>query len=402
MIFENVPLIYPMLLDISLYRPFAKIILPLDARDLYSKIPNITMYFAGSINDALEILRGSVEPFSSNQDFEFRSFEIDGEKFYYSDCFESDFSEVKNQDRAIYAALISACGFHNILFEGSPGCGKSMIAKRMQYILPPLSSKEMIQTVKLQAFNEQKLQYRAQRSFRSPHQSASKASILGSASQFKVSPGEIALAHNGIIFFDELPYFKRDILESLREPLQNNQLAISRVHSKILYDASFLFVGAMNPCPCGNLLSTTKECRCKDSEIRAYRNNLSEPFLDRIDLYVQMQVHAKVNDQGHSRYTSASMQEIVFNVFKRQIERGQKDGLGNVIFNGKLSEMQVDKYCILDDACKNLLEQAKMRFGLSYRGEQKVRKLARTIADINDKDDILKEHILEALSYRRV
>ncbi|WP_104718655.1 YifB family Mg chelatase-like AAA ATPase [Helicobacter trogontum] len=400
-VIKNVPLIYPMLLDIALHKPNAKVILPNEAKALYSKIPNLFMYFADNILEALEILKGNIPQTSVNSDFDFQSLKINGMTFYYNTSFDMDFSDVKNQERAIRAALIAACGFHNILFEGSPGCGKSMIAKRMQYILPPLSLREMIESVKLQAYNEQVLCYKPVRSFRSPHQSASKASILGSASQFKVSPGEIALAHNGIIFFDELPYFKRDILESLREPLENNQLAISRVHSKVVYDTSFLFVGAMNPCPCGNLFSPTKECRCKDSEIRSYRNNLSEPFLDRIDLYVQMQEHIDTQTQS-SLTESKDMQQVVFNVFKRQIERGQIDAKGNTIFNGKLSPTQVEQYCPLSIECKNLLEQAKMRFNLSYRGEQKIRKVARTLADMQDSSDIKKEHILEALSYRKV
>lgn len=398
---KNIPFIYPMLLDIALQKPNSKVILPTESKELYTKIPNLCMYFASNILEAIEILRGNVSQATTSSDFAFQSFIIDNIPFYYDSTFELDFADVKNQERAVRAALIAACGFHNILFEGSPGCGKSMIAKRMQYILPPLSLKEMIESVKLQAYNEQTLVYKPRRNFRSPHQSASKASVLGSASQFKVSPGEIALAHNGIIFFDELPYFKRDILESLREPLENNQLAVSRVHSKIIYDTSFLFVGAMNPCPCGNLLSTTKECRCKDSEIRSYRNNLSEPFLDRIELYVQMQEHISTQNQAQIM-TSKDMQQIVFNVFKQQIQRGQMDSLGNIIFNGKLQPMQVEKYCELDLDCKNLLEQAKTRFQLSYRGEQKIRKVARTLADMQSSSMIQKEHILEALSYRKV
>ena len=157
----------------------------------------------------------------------------------------------------------------------------------------------------------------------------------------------------------------------------------------------------MNPCPCGNLLSTTKECRCKDSEIRSYRNNLSEPFLDRIELYVQMQEHIPAQKEAQ-RMTSKDMQQIVFHVFKQQIQRGQVDELGNIIFNGKLQPMQVEKYCELDLECKNLLEQAKTRFQLSYRGEQKIRKVARTLADMQSSHKIQKEHILEALSYRKI
>ncbi|RDU73349.1 ATP-binding protein [Helicobacter aurati] len=406
---KNVPLIYPMLLDIALHFPHSRVLLPKEGERLFIKIPNLIMNFADDINEAMAVLRGEHNNntcIKSEVDFDFSFLEIGEEKFYYNNEFPYDFNEVKEQDYAIYVALISVCGFHNILFEGSPGCGKSMIVKRMQYILPPLTLREMIESVKLQAFNQQTLEYQPKRNFRAPHQSASKSSILGSVSNAKVYPGEIALAHNGMIFFDELPYFKRDILEALREPLENNQLAVSRVHSKIIYDTSFLFAAAMNPCPCGNLLSTIKECHCKDSDIRNYRNHLSEPFLDRIDLYVQMREPEMQKQHTKNHFIipldSKNMQQMVFKVFRKQIERGQRDPKGNIIFNGKLSESEVERFCILDQSSQALLEQAKNRFGLSYRGEQKVKKVARTLADMQESQFIKREHLLEALSYRKV
>ncbi|WP_336524394.1 ATP-binding protein, partial [Helicobacter japonicus] len=303
---------------------------------------------------------------------------------------------VKGQHIAKRAALIAAAGFHNFMMEGSPGCGKSMIAKRLLYILPPSSLQEMIENVKHQSLNKQSVAYTPLRPFRNPHQSASKSSILGSATQFEAKPGEIALAHNGILFFDELPHFKKDILESLREPLENNKLVVSRVHSKLEYDTSFLFVAALNPCPCGNLLSKSKECRCQEREINAYRTRISEPLLDRIDLFVQMSEYEEDALLSPINLDSAHMQKMVFDAFALQKSRGQ------TIFNGKLDEREIALFCMLNDECEALLQQASERFSLSYRAQNKVKKVARTIADVANETHIQKPHILEALSYRRI
>ncbi len=394
--------IYPLLLDIALLYPQARVFVPSCARDLLSPIPNLTLCFVSHLKEAIEILNQPEVAFiekakdSNAPTFGFKNIEIAGEQYFYDDSFMHDFAEVKGQQVAKRAALVAAAGFHNFMMEGSPGCGKSMIAKRLLYILPPSSLQEMIENVKHQALNKQNTGYTPLRPFRNPHQSASKSSILGSATQFESKPGEIALAHNGILFFDELPHFKRDILESLREPLENNKLVISRVHSKLEYDTNFLFVCALNPCPCGNLLSKSKECRCQDREISAYRTRLSEPLLDRIDLFVQMSEYDENTSQSNKELDSQSMQKMVFNAFALQKERGQK------VFNGKLEEKDIALFCALDNECESLLKQASERFSLSYRAQNKIKKVARTIADLANEKYISKSHILEALSYRRI
>lgn len=391
--------IYPLLLDVALSHKDAKVIVPLCAKELLSPIPHLQFYFVAHLQEAIDILN-NIESTPHTADskthhFGFASLEVQGEQYFYNQDFDFDFSEVQGQDIAKRAALIAAAGFHNFIMEGSPGSGKSMIAKRLLYILPPSSLREMMETMKYQALNKQSTSYTPLRAFRNPHQSASKSSILGSATQFEAKPGEVALAHNGILFFDELPHFKKDILESLREPLENNKLSISRVHSKIEYDTNFMFVGALNPCPCGNLLSKNKECRCQEREISTYRGRLSEPFLDRIDLFVQMNEYEqdKNSPQG---LDSKKMQELVFQAFKMQKQRGQK------VFNGKLDEREIETYCELDSHSLTLLNQASERFSLSYRSVNKVKKVARTIADIAQEEQIQKSHILEALSYRRI
>lgn len=397
---KNIPLIYPMLLDIAMTKNNVKVLLPKEGKEIFNKIPNIKAYFVDNIIEAINIVLHEDEYQESiSENFNFLHLEIEGNKYYYTSNFELDFKHVKGQELAIKAALISACGFHNIVFEGSPGCGKSMIAQRIRYILPPLSLNEMLESVKIQAFDNQLMTYNPFRNYRNPHQSASKASIIGSAHKSSVHPGEIALANNGMIFFDELPHFDKEILGALREPLENNKISISRVHNKITYDTSFLFVGAMNPCPCGNRFSITKECRCKDVDIINYQNKISEPFWDRIDLYVRMQENEV---EQKSKYNSASMQKLVFNVFKLQIQRGQVDNNKKIIFNGKLKESEVDRFCILNFECQELMEGARKKLSLSNRGIQRIKKVARTIADIENSENILRNHLLEALSYRRI
>ncbi|PAF54397.1 Fis family transcriptional regulator [Helicobacter sp. 13S00482-2] len=386
--------IYPLLLDVALLCPQANIIVPKGGKELFSLIPNLNFFYADHINEALEFIKQeSPVPENCAKELGFPCFKINDETYYYHNSFELDFSEVKGQSIAKRAALIAASGFHNLILEGSPGCGKTMIAKRLKYILPPLSLKEMIETVKIQTLGSHNAFYTPLRSFRNPHQSASKASILGSVSQNEAKPGEIALAHNGILFFDELPLFKKDILESLREPLENNQLVVSRVQSKIEYDTSFLFVGAQNPCPCGNLLSVSKTCRCQDKEIATYKNKLSEPFMDRIDLFVQMN---ETKEDSKSDISSKQMQEEVFKAFRMQILRGQTH------LNGKLTEKEIDQFCILDEDTQKLLLQATSRFSLSERSINKIKKISRTIADLQESECIKKSHLLEALNYRKI
>ncbi|WP_104761392.1 YifB family Mg chelatase-like AAA ATPase [Helicobacter cetorum] len=389
--------IFPMLLDIAIKYPNAQVILPKASQELVSLIPNLQCFFVEHFKEALEIVQNpEAKADSYVKDLPFQSLKIDDKNYYFSNDYELDFKEVKGQMIAKEAALIASAGFHNLLLEGSPGCGKSMIASRMRYILPPLSLNEMLESIKLRILSQQDSTYSPLRSFRNPHQSASKSSILGSSSLKEPKPGEIALAHNGILFFDELPHFKKDILEALREPLENNKLVISRVHSKIEYDTSFLFVGALNPCLCGNLLSQFKACRCQDREITQYKNRLSEPFLDRIDLFVQMEETSIKENPNQNIWTSKIMHQKVMQAFKHQKQRQQ------TTFNGKLNEAEITQFCLLNSESQSLLEQAIERFGLSMRSINKIKKVSRTIADLNDCENINKTHMLKALSFRKI
>jgi magnesium chelatase family protein len=226
---------------------------------------------------------------------------------------------------------------------------------------------------------------------RSPHHTATSASIFGGgSSQAKI--GEVALAHLGVLFFDELPYFSKNILEALREPLQDRKVHIARVNAKIEYQADIMFVAAQNPCACGNLLSKTKACRCSDVEIKRYRNRLSDPFLDRVDLFVVMQ---EIDPDDRSDVTSAQMHADVLEAFRRQKARRQPR------LNGKLTEEEIERFCRLDPSAQTVLDQAVGRFALSHRSIASIKKVARTIADLAGHDTIEKSDLLEALSYRR-
>jgi len=275
--------------------------------------------------------------------------------------------------------------------EGNPGCGKSMIAKRIKDILPPLFEEEILSIAKHQFLDGVTPKFTALRPIRSPHHTATSASIFGGGSAM-AKIGEVALAHKGILFFDELPHFSKSVLEALREPLQDKKVHIARVNAKIEYEADIMFVAAQNPCPCGNLLSKNKSCRCSEVEIKRYQNKLSDPFLDRIDLFVVMQ---EVSSEDKGDITSAQMHEAVIDAFKMQRERGQSR------LNGKLTEEEVERYCRMDDDAYKILESAIGKFALSHRSIASVKKIGRTIADLHRHIKIEKSDILEALSYRR-
>ncbi|WP_310442243.1 YifB family Mg chelatase-like AAA ATPase [Sulfurimonas sp.] len=389
---ENIQL-YPLLLSLANQKIIKKAIVPYESLEKLSNIPNIEFYGVKTLSEAIELLKNSSEavPNSTLKKIEYPKYNIDNEEYYFDDNYIEDFLDVKGQEVAKRAALISAAGFHNLLLEGSPGCGKSMIAQRLRYILPPLCSDEILDIAKLDALEAKEPQFKPLRSFRAPHHSSTTASVFGGGSH-KAKIGEVGLAHRGILFFDELPHFSKGVLEALREPLQDNKIRISRVNAKVEYPSDFLFVSAMNPCPCGNLLNAQKECRCSELDIQRYKNRLSDPFLERIDLCVVMQ---RVNPNDKATLSSSDMHKQVIEVHKRVKLRGQNR------FTAKLSDAETEKYCILDSEAKGILDMAVERFALSFRSIKKIQKVSRTIADLDESEVIQKRHVLEALSYRR-
>ena len=384
--------IYPIILSLANQNLIKKVIVPASALDKLSNIPNIEFYGVEHLNDAIEILKTKdIKPSIKSKELDFLNYTIDGVKYFYIDEYDEDFLDVKGQEVAKRAALISAVGFHNILLEGSPGCGKSMIANRIRYIMPPMRIEEILEVAKLEVLDFKEPDFKPKRVMRSPHHTSTQASIFGGGSS-KAKIGEVGLANNGVLFFDELPHFSKNILEALREPMQDKKIRVSRVNVKMEYPADFLFVGAMNPCPCGNLLDENKECRCSELEISRYKNRLSDPFLDRIELYVVMQ-NVKATDKA--TLSSKQMHNMVIDAHKFAKKRGQ------IKYNSNLDDKEIDLFCVLDDEAKNILDMAIQRFSLSFRAIKNIQKVARSIADLDSSDVITKQHILEAISYRK-
>jgi magnesium chelatase family protein len=381
--------IFVLILSLARQGIIKNVLIPKESVAKISTIPNLNIYAVENLSQTIDFfINDDKEKYKvKNANFEYDFIDILGTRYFYTQDYKVDFSDVKGQAVAKRAALISAAGDHNIIFEGSPGCGKSMISKRLQYIMPPMSLEDILDKAKLDSLQAKEPDFAPIRNFISPHHSSTKASIIGGT---KI--GEVSLSNGGILFFDELPHFSKTILESLREPLEDHSVLVSRVNSKIKYPAKFLFVSAMNPCPCGNLLASSRECRCSDIEIQRYKSRLSEPFLDRIDLYVVMN---EVTKYDKSDVNSSILHKKVNLAFIKQKLRGQNN------LNGKLSDDEIKKHCILDKGVQDILDTAIFNFALSFRAINKVLKVARTIADIEGYDTIQKEHLMESLSYRK-
>ena len=386
-------LLYPLVLSLANSASMQKVLVPKESLSKIKNIPDVEFIGIEHLNDAIAFFKGDSKKVIRQETavITHPHYEINRTSYYFQKHYPIDFIDVKGQENAKRAALISASGMHNILLEGSPGSGKSMIAKRLHYILPPVTADELLDIAKLDALDGVEPHFTPLRPFRSPHHTSTPASVFGGGS-YKAQIGEIGLAHNGMLFFDELPHFQKSVLEALREPLEDKKIRISRVNTKVEYPTSFLFVAAMNPCPCGNLLSTTHDCRCSEREIIRYKNRLSDPFLDRIDLYVQMQ---NIQPQDKASIDSETLHKEVLHAHRRQIQRGQKR------LNGQLDDSEIEQYCQLDTAAQTIMEQAILQYRLSFRSIKKVQKVARTIADLDDKPTITSTHILEALGFRR-
>ncbi|GIT98904.1 Fis family transcriptional regulator [Sulfurovum sp. TSL1] len=385
-------MLFPLVLSLKEQGLVKRAIVPKESIPYLSHISGVDFIAVDSLNEAIEILKH--KNFKANvQAFSYKSenFILKERSYYYEKKYESDFSDVKGQSIAKRASLIAAAGMHNFLMEGNPGCGKSMIAKRLKDILPPLFEEEILSIAKHQFLDGVTPSFSALRPIRSPHHTATSASIFGGGSSV-AKIGEVALAHKGILFFDELPHFSKAVLEALREPLQDRKVHIARVNAKIEYEADIMFVAAQNPCPCGNLLSKSKTCRCSELEIKRYQNKLSDPFLDRIDLFVVMQ---EVSSDDKGDISSAHMHQEVLKAFKMQKIRGQER------LNGKLREEEIEAYCTVHSEALGILEGAIQRFALSHRSIASIKKVGRTIADLNGHERIERSDMLEALSYRR-
>lgn len=366
------------------------LIIPMDNKEECGAIDGINIYPLESLEQLVNYLNGNLilTPYSVSYDFE----NVDNENY------NEDFSEIKGQPAMKRAVEIAAAGMHNILLLGSPGSGKTMIARRIPTILPDLTFEESMEVTKIYSIsgllNTNGLIKK--RPFRSPHHTSSRVAMAGGGS--KPTPGEVSLAHYGVLFLDEIPEFPKSVIEVLRQPMEDGNISISRANGSFVFPARFMMIASMNPCPCGYLGDPTHECSCSQSQIDKYLGKISGPLLNRIDIQVEVSP-VKYDDLQNTKVEESSKTIKARIVKARQIQQKRYSNL-NIITNSELSGKQISKFCNINKESEILLKEAFERLGLSARAYNKILKVSRTIADLEESENIKTVHIAEAIQYR--